>query len=62
MAVMSFELDHLFICTDIDAPEADCLITLGDGAAYALGYKLQSLSERAGLALALHEAQAFTDF
>ncbi|MBD1895268.1 hypothetical protein [Coleofasciculus sp. FACHB-129] len=26
---MAFELDHLFICTDIDAPEADGLIAFG---------------------------------
>lgn len=26
---MTFELDHLFICTDIDAPQADRLISFG---------------------------------
>ena len=28
-AMMSFELDHVFICTDIDAPEADRLRDFG---------------------------------
>jgi uncharacterized protein YjaZ len=50
---------HEVIVPYLAAQDYPTVITclFGDGAAYALGYKLQGLSERAGLALALHEAQ-----
>jgi hypothetical protein len=61
----SLEADDLAYTRSVLAPHLDahdratvipCLF--GDAAANALGYPLQGLSERAGLALALHDARA----